>query len=70
MSKYEPLWAWIKANQQESFTMTYDEIREVLGFSLDHSFLNAKKELTAYGFRVGKISMKAEIVAFERLDEA
>ena len=33
---------------------------------MNHSFLNEKKELTAYGWRVDKISLKAETVTFEK----
>ena len=36
---------------------------------MDHSFLKFKKELPEYGYRVGKISMKAETVAFEKVRE-
>ena len=67
MSKYTPLWEYIKANGTEEFTLTYAEIEKIAGVPIDHSFLNAKKELTDYGYKVGKISMKAETVAFEKL---
>ena len=67
MSKYEPLWKWIAENRQESFKLTYAQIEEVLGFPIDHSFLKFKKELSEYGYQVGKISMKEETVAFERI---
>lgn len=66
MSKYEPLWTWIRDNRTESFVITFGEIEKVLGFPIDHAFLTSKKELTAYGFRVGKISMKEKTVVFER----
>ena len=66
MSKYEPLWKWIAENGQESFKLTYSQIEEVLEFPIDHSFLKFKKELSEYGYQVGKISMKEETVAFER----
>lgn len=55
MSKYAPLWTWIKENKTESFTLSHDEIEKITGFPIDHSFLTFKKELTEYGFRVGKI---------------
>ena len=42
------------------------EIQSILGFPIDHSFLNYKKELLAYGWNVKKISMKEETVLFER----
>jgi len=66
MSKYEPLWQWIKENGQDSFQLTYEEIEKILSFPIDHAFLNAKKELAAYGYKVGKISMKKQTVAFEK----
>ena len=35
MSKYEPLWKWIKENGTDSFKMTYAEIENILGFTID-----------------------------------
>lgn len=67
MSKYEPLWKWIKENSTGSFSLSYAEIETILGFSIDHSFLTYKKELRDYGFSVGKISMKNQTVSFEKL---
>lgn len=66
MSKYEPLWKWIKENRTDSFMLTFHEIEKILGFSIDHSFLTFKKELTEYGFRVEKISMKEQKVSFKK----
>ena len=68
MSKYEPLWKWIKENGTDSFKLSYDEIEKIAGLPLGHSFLNYKKELEEYGFRVGKISMKERTVSFERTE--
>lgn len=68
MSKYAPLWDWIRKNGTDSFILRYAEIEQILGFPIDHSFLNCKKELLDFGFRVGKISMKAQTVAFEKLE--
>lgn len=67
MSKYEPLWSWIKMHSTENFTLTFAEIQQILGFSIDHSFLNYKKELLAYGYRVDKISMKNQTVIFQKI---
>ena len=64
MSKYEPLWQWIAEHGTDRFTLTWAEIEAIAGVPLDHSFLTYKKELPAYGFRVGKISMKEQTVAF------
>ncbi len=69
MSKYEPLWKWIKENGTDSFKLTYAEIEEIAGLPIDHSFLSFKKELLEYGFKVGRISMKEQTVAFERTKE-
>ncbi len=66
MSKYEPLWKEIGQHTENSFTLTYAEIEAILGFPIDHAFLIFKKELPAYGYEVGKISMKANTVAFKR----
>ncbi len=35
---------------------------------IDHSFLKYKKELTDYGYQVGKISMREQTVIFSRID--
>ena len=69
MSKYNPLWDWIIDNGTDSFKLSYAEIESILGFPIDHSFLTFKKELSEYGFSVGKISMKDETVSFERIRE-
>ena len=47
--------------------MTFDEIATVLGFDIDHSFLNFKKELAVSGWQVDKISLKQRTVNFSRL---
>ncbi|MDB2135846.1 hypothetical protein PMX39_25005 [Enterocloster clostridioformis] len=67
MSKYDQLWKWISENGTDSFKLTYSEIEEIAGLPIDHSFLNLKKELLGYGYRVGKISMKEETIAFEKV---
>ena len=66
MSKYEPLWRWIREQDADRLTLSFAEIGAISGFPLDHSFLTYKKELSEYGYRVGKISMKEQRVAFER----
>lgn len=70
MSKYEPLWHHLEKDDREHFRMTFDEIAAVLGFPIDHSFLNAKKEAKAFGYAVGKISLREQFVIFEKIEEA
>ena len=67
MSKYKPLWKWINENKTESFILSFSEIEEIAAVPIDHSFLNYKKELEEYGFKVGKISLKEQTVSFEKL---
>ncbi len=69
MSKYEPLWKWIKENGTDSFKLTFEEIEKIAGIPIDHSFLNYKKELADYGYRVGIISLKEQNVEFKRIQE-
>ena len=65
MSKYDPLWRYIQETRPD--TLTFDEVEQVCGFPIDHSFLNAKKELVGYGYKVGKISMKEKTVRIEKI---
>ena len=71
MSKYQPLWEHIQTIDAEKLSLSYEELQSILGFPIDHSFLNYKKELPDYGWNVKKISMKEQTVLFERsLDHA
>ena len=67
MSKYEPLWDYIKENQKDNYILSYEEIKSILGFEIDHSFLTYKKELKNYGYQVSKISMKEKTVIFNKI---
>ncbi len=42
-------------------------LKKILGFPIDHSFLTFKKELTNYGWQVGKISTKNKNVKFIKI---
>lgn len=44
MSKYEPLWKYLKDNNKENYKLSYEEIKNIIGFKIDHSFLTYKKE--------------------------
>ena len=67
MSKYEPLWKYLEDNNKEIYILSYEEIKNILGFVINHSFLTYKKEAKEYGYEVGKISMKERTVIFNRL---
>lgn len=68
MSKYNNLWQYISKQDIEKLKLTFDEINEIAGVPIDHSFLTYKKELKEYGWQVGKISLKANTVIFEKVD--
>jgi len=67
MSKYNILWEYVQKTGKESFRLTFEEIQDIAGIPIDHSFLKYKKELADYGYQVGKISMKEQTVTFSRL---
>ncbi len=66
MSKYDKLWNYVKDNNLDSYKLSYDKIKEILGFDIDHSFLKYKNELINYGYIVKKISIKEKYVIIER----
>lgn len=68
MSKYHTLWEYLREEGLPWVQLSFDEIRDIVGFDLDHSFLTYKKELTEYGYQVEKISLKDRTVAFKRAD--
>ncbi len=67
MSKYEPLWKYLKENNKDNYKLSYGEIKDILGFDIDHSFLTYKKELKEYGYEASKISMKEKTIIFNKI---
>ena len=45
MSKYNALWEYIQKSESQSFMLTFEEIQNIAGIPIDHSFLKYKKEL-------------------------
>lgn len=66
MSKYDALWAYVQKDGSPTLKLTFEQIQEIAGIPIDHSFLKYKKELTGYGYQVGEISMKEQTVIFKR----
>ena len=66
MSKYSELWKYVSEKEADGFSLSFDEIERIAGVPLDHSFLNYKKELSDYGLKVKKISIKNRLVIFSR----
>lgn len=50
--------------------LTFSEIEKISGLPIGHPFLSYKKELGEYGYKVGRISLKGQTVAFEKEDRA
>ena len=69
MSKYGLLWKWLKENNKKDYKLSYEEIRNILGFDIDHSFLTYKKEVKEYGYEVYKISMKEKVIIFRKIEQ-
>ncbi len=67
MSKYNVLWEYVQKTGNESFQLTFEEIQNIVGIPIDHSFLKYKRELEGYGYQVGKISMKEQTVRFHKV---
>ena len=67
LSKYNHLWKYFENRKESSIRLSFEEIKIIAGIELDHSFLNYKKELPQYGYKVGKISLKNETVLFNKL---
>ena len=62
MSKYEPLWKYVKENKKEEYKLSFEEVAKITGFPFDHAFLSFKKELLDYGYEFKKLSLKEKWV--------
>lgn len=67
MSKYDSLWKSVQKNGNPSIKLSFDEVKEIAGIEIDHSFLKFKKEAIDYGYEVGKISLKEKTVTFNKI---
>ncbi|AEF84876.1 conserved hypothetical protein [Treponema primitia ZAS-2] len=69
MSKYEHLWKYLQADGSLTLKLSFDKIKTIIGFDIDHSFLTYKKEAGQFGYQVGKISMKEKHITFNQMDK-
>jgi hypothetical protein len=69
MSKYEQLWKYLQQDGSDTLKLGFEEIKAILGFEIDHSFLTYKKEAAQFGYQVGKISLKERNVMFLKLNK-
>ena len=69
MSKYDKLWQYVQSIPQKEIQITFEKAEEILGFPINHSFLNYKKEAENFGCSVKKISLKNRCILFTRKDK-
>jgi hypothetical protein len=62
------IWKYLQADGSETIKLTFEAIKAIIGFDIDHSFLTYKKEAKAFGYEVGKISLKEKYVTFNKID--
>lgn len=67
MSRYEPLWVFLKQDGRPVIQLSFEEIEGILGFPLGHAFLGYKQDAEQYGYIVEKISLKYRWIRFLHL---
>ena len=67
MSKYDSLWKYIINNNKDNYKLSFDEIKNIIGFDIDHSFLKYKKQLKKYGYEIIKISIKEKYILVSKI---
>lgn len=68
MSKYDPLWAYVKERDEYLLELTFEEAEKVLGFPVKGSLVTNKAELLDYGFEVVKMLKGEKVIIFRKLD--
>lgn len=54
MSKYNTLWEYVQRQGSQSFKLTFDEIQNIAGVPVDHSFFITKRNWWNMVIRSGK----------------
>ena len=67
MSKYDPLWKYVKDNNKDEYKLSFDEVEKITGFKFDHAFLSFKKELIQYGYEFKRLSLKEQWVMIVKI---
>lgn len=67
MCKYHFLWKFITKSGEPSIKLSLVDIERIAGITLDHSFLNCKKELLQFGYEAKK-TLKNKTVVFQKLN--
>ena len=67
MSKYLKLWNYINSCDKDEIVLSFENIKNICGLAIDHSFLTYKKELKEFGYEVIKISLKDKKIIFGKI---
>ena len=67
MSKYLKLWNYIKSCDKDEIVLSFEDIKDICGLEIDHSFLTYKKELKEFEYEVIKISLKDKKIIFGKI---
>lgn len=68
MDKYVKLWEYLQGNYKKEYLLSFEEVHRIIGFEIDHSFLSYKKNAKEYGYEVRKMSLKAKMISFIKLN--
>lgn len=66
MSKYNALWEYVKNSGAQSLKLTFNEIQNIAGVPINHSFSELQKGACGLWLSGRKISMKEKTVSFEK----
>lgn len=69
MSKYQKLWNYIKNSGDNEILLRFEDVKNICGFEIDHSFLSFKKELKDFGYEVSKISLENKTILFNKISQ-
>ena len=67
MSKYLKIWNYIKSCDKDEIVLSFENIKDICGLEIDHSFLTYKKELKEFGYEVIKISLEDKKIIFGKI---
>mgnify|MGYP001388102883 CR=1 FL=1 len=69
VNKYDSLWEHLRVDGHDAGSMSFREIKDILGFRVGFSFSNYKKEAPVYGYQVGKVSWVRRTIEFSKVNQ-
>jgi hypothetical protein len=68
MSKYKPLWKHLQDDGNPLLEFIFDEIKEIVGLDIDHTFSTYRNEVRQFGYQVVKFSVRKKRITFLKSD--